>query len=119
MGIAPEPEPTGSLVPAEISVETSPGRRGWTVVVRGEVDIAMSPQLRQQLERLAEDDDDEPIVVDVTDMSFIDSSGLGVLVEVLKRRREGGGAPVTLRGMQEPVRRVFEITGLTELFEVE
>ncbi len=52
-------------------------------------------------------------------MSFIDSSGLGVLVEVLKRRREAGAGPVALRGMQEPVRRVFEITGLTDLFELE
>ena len=116
MGSAPDSEATGALAPAEISVKTSAGQRGWTVVVKGEIDIATSPELRRQLERLT---DDEPIVVDVTEMSFIDSSGLGVLVEVLKRRREAGAGPVALRGMQEPVRRVFEITGLTDLFELE
>ena len=117
MGSAPDPEATGALTPAEISVKTSAGQRGWIVVVKGEVDIATSPELRRQLERLT--DDDEPIVVDVTEMSFIDSSGLGVLVEVLKHRREAGAGAVALRGMQEPVRRVFEITGLTDLFELE
>jgi anti-sigma B factor antagonist len=117
MGTSSDPESTGALVPADISVTTSPGQPGWTVVVRGEIDIATSPELRRQLEQVA--DDDEPIVVDVSDMTFIDSSGLGVLVEVLKRRRETGGQPVALRGMQEPVRRVFEITGLTDLFEVQ
>lgn len=117
MGSAPDPETTGALAPAEISVATGAGQRGWTVVVRGEVDIATSPELRRQLERLGHDDG--PIVVDVTEMSFIDSSGLGVLVEAEKNRREAGVGSLTLRGMQQPVRRVFEITGLTDLFEVE
>lgn len=117
MGSASDSEAGGALAPAEISVTTRAGQAGWIVAVRGEVDIAASPELRRQLERLT--DDEEPIVVDVSEMSFIDSSGLGVLVEVLKRRREAGAGPVTLRGMQEPVRRVFEITGLTDLFELE
>ena len=115
MGSASDPETGSALAPAEISVSTSAGQPGWRVIVRGEVDIATSPVLRRQLERLV--DDDEPIVVDVTDMTFIDSSGLGVLVEVLQRRRDASRTPVTLRGMQEPVRRVLEITGLTDLFE--
>ncbi len=114
MGSMPESEAGGSLVPAEISVSTGAGERGWTIRVRGEVDIATSPLLRRQLERLV--DGDEPIVVDVSEMTFIDSSGLGVLVEMLHRRHDGAG--ITLRGIQEPVRRVFEITGLTELFDL-
>jgi anti-sigma B factor antagonist len=63
--------------------------------------------------------DDMPIVVDISEMTFIDSSGLGVLVEVLQRRRDAGLGGIALHGMQEPVRRVFEITGLTDLFEVD
>lgn len=113
---SPDPEATSALAPAEISVLRSTGVPGWRVVVRGEVDIASSPVLRRQLERL---DDDEPVVVDLSEMTFIDSSGLGALVELLERRRTKGGGTVTLHGMQEPVRRVFDITGLTELFVVE
>jgi anti-sigma B factor antagonist len=117
MGSAPDPETTGSLAPAQISVMTGAGQTGWTVIVRGEVDIASSPLLRRQLERLVKNS--EPIVVDMTDMTFIDSSGLGVLVDLAQRHREASGAAVSLRGMQEPVRRVFEITGLTDLFAIE
>jgi anti-sigma B factor antagonist len=116
-GGAPDPDPSGALEPAEITTTTSSGQPGWTVVVRGEVDIATSPLLRGQLTRLVTDD--VPIVVDVTEMTFIDSSGLGVLVEMLQRRRETGRGGMALHGMQEPVRRVFEITGLTDLFEVD
>jgi anti-sigma B factor antagonist len=111
MGSGVDPDSAGAIAPAEIGVSRG-SDGGWTVVVRGEVDIATSPVLRAELERL---DGDAPVVIDVTDMTFIDSSGLGVLVEFLKRRRESGTA-MTLRGMQEPVRRVFEITGLTDLF---
>lgn len=117
MSPPPDPDAAGALAPAEISVVRSTGLPGWRVVVRGEIDVATSPVLRRQLERLA--GDDGPIVVDVHDMTFIDSSGLGVLVDLLERRRAKGGGPVTLEGMQEPVRRVFEITGLTDLFDVD
>jgi anti-sigma B factor antagonist len=109
-----DPDSAGAVAPAEIAVSRD-GDGAWTVVVRGEVDIATSPVLRAELERL---DGDGPVVIDVTDMTFIDSSGLGVLVEALKRRRESGTV-MTLRSMQEPVRRVFEITGLTDLFSLD
>jgi anti-sigma B factor antagonist len=59
------------------------------------------------------------IVLDLGAMSFIDSSGLGVLVGVLKRLKDQQGDTIVLRDLQEPVRRVFEITGLTELFRIE
>ena len=52
-------------------------------------------------------------------MTFIDSSGLGVLVGALKRVRERDRCDLVLTGLQGPPRRVFEITGLTELFSIE
>jgi anti-anti-sigma factor len=42
-----------------------------------------------------------------------------VLVGALKRLREAGGESIALSGMQDQVRKVFEITGLTTLFTVE
>jgi anti-sigma B factor antagonist len=116
MDRAPDSEKDSPLAPTDITVSRSAHAPGWTVSVRGEVDVATSPLLRRHLARLV--DDDQPIVIDVTEMTFIDSSGLGVLVEMLRCRRDGDRSPMLLRGMQEPVRRVFEITGLTDLFEV-
>ena len=90
---------------------------GWVLRVSGEVDVATSPELRRELHQLV--DRDGPIVVDLHDVTFIDSSGLGVLVGTLKRLREQGrDGHLVLEGLQDPVRKVFDITGLSELFTI-
>ena len=45
-------------------------------------------------------------------MSFVDSSGLGVLVGTYKRLRDEGDGSIRIVGAQPSVRKVFEITGL-------
>ena len=90
----------------------------WILAVAGEIDVATSPELRRELHQLA---DREPtgLVLDLSDVTFIDSSGLGVLVGTLKRlREEDRGDILVLEGLQEPVRKVFDITGLTDLFAI-
>lgn len=88
---------------------------GIVVVASGEIDLASSPELRSLLHDLL-DDDAEVLVLDLQGVSFIDSSGLGVLVGVLQRAQEQPGRRFELRGVQGPVRRVFDITGLDEVF---
>jgi anti-sigma B factor antagonist len=97
---------------------THEGDGRWTVFVRGEVDVAELPRVRSCINELFADQP-RHIVLDLTDMTFIDSSGLGVLVSALKRSRELDETTLVLRNLQEPVRRVFEITRLTELFQIE
>ncbi len=58
------------------------------------------------------------IVVDVAEVSYIDSSGLGVLVALLKRTRQNGGG-VKLTGLQGEVLQLFELTRLTKVFDIE
>jgi anti-sigma B factor antagonist len=87
------------------------------VVVRGEIDVATSAALREELYALI-DGGSRALVVDLSGLEFIDSSGLGVLVGSLKHMREREGQLV-LAGLQQPARKVFEITGLTELFTIE
>ena len=70
-------------------------------------------QLRDELMRAAEGE--RPcVVVDLTRVTFIDSTGLGVLVGAFKRVRECGA--LSLVCPQRSVRRVLEITGLTQVF---
>ena len=113
---ADEPE-SGVHAPATVEVRPDDAPSSWVVIVTGEIDVATSPVLRQALADLV--DLHGRITVDLSGTTFIDSSGLGVLVGALKRARECGNDDLVLRGLQEPVRRVFEITGLTELFPVE
>jgi len=86
--------------------------------VSGEVELHSAPQLRAELVRLTETTSPQ-IVVDLAGVSFIDSTGIGVLVGGLKKARERGGE-VAFCSPQTRVKRVFEITGLLQalpLFE--
>jgi len=95
---------------------TVPGTQ--VLVVEGEVDVATAPELRQELHRLL-DEDTTTLVVDLSGTSFMDSSGLGVLIGALKRLRSDGHDDVlVLEGLQDAVRRVFEITGLIDVFTI-
>jgi anti-sigma B factor antagonist len=90
-------------------------RVGLTVVSpHGEVDVATAPALREHLDQVI-DRDPGPVVVDLTAVTFIDSTGLGVLIGARKRCAD---ADRDLRiVVSEPrILKVFEITGLTDHF---
>ncbi len=92
---------------------------GVTVMtVGGEIDGATSHDLRRQLDELLESP--EPplsLVLDLSSMSFIDTTGLNVLVHVLKRMRALGGE-LTLSAPTESTRKLLAITGLDRAFTV-
>jgi anti-sigma B factor antagonist len=95
-----------------------PGTGGSvTLTIVGEIDAATSPQLRQELSDLIEGGT-EHIELDLSAMTFIDSTGLGVLVGALKRMHDERDGRLPITGVSDPVRRVFEITGLTGVFDI-
>lgn len=90
-------------------------RGDWAVVtVGGEVDVATAPRLREQLIDVVNGGQNR-IVVDLTDVEFLDSTGLGVLVGALKRVRTQDG-DLALVCTESRIVKVFEITGLTKVF---
>ncbi len=90
---------------------------GATVVeVAGEIDLHWAPQLRAAL--IEASAAEKPcVVVDLGEVSFLDSTGIGVLVGALKRAREKGGA-LGFCGVKGRVRRVFEVTGLVSALPI-
>ena len=92
-------------------------RDGWAVLeVGGEVDVATAPRLREQLIKLV-NDANYRIVVDLRDVDFIDSTGLGVLIGALKRVRTHDG-DLTLVCTEPRIVKVFQITGLDQVFDL-
>jgi anti-sigma B factor antagonist len=87
------------------------------VTVRGEVDAYSAPQLRACLDEVA-GSGQRRIIVDMTDMRFIDSSGVGVLVASIKRLRPDGRTLV-LRRPSRQMTKILEMTGLRELVAVD
>ena len=85
------------------------------VDVRGDLDCYTAPQLRAVLVELA--DGPRRVVLDVGGSTFIDSTGLGVLVGALKRLRQQGG-DMTLRSLSPTTERLFEVTGVSKLFQI-
>jgi anti-sigma B factor antagonist len=86
-----------------------------TLHVDGEIDVATAPQLRDALAGLV-DDGARRITLDLAAVGFVDSSGLGVLVGALRRLEEQAGGRLRVEGVQDSVRKVFEITGLGPMF---
>ena len=84
--------------------------RVMVVEVAGELDLHSAPQLRAEVGRALENNVPR-IVIDLAGVTFLDSTGVGVLVGALKRARAATGA-LNFCGAQPRVRRVFEITGL-------
>jgi anti-sigma B factor antagonist len=88
----------------------SDDRRTPAVSIAGEIDISNADQVKAAL--LAEvGDAPQHIIVDVSALTFMDSSGIAILVQVSK-----SVAPVELRNPTPIVRRVIKATGLSEHF---
>jgi anti-sigma B factor antagonist len=93
-------------------------RSGAEAVVglTGELDLASAPHLRDCLATLAEEGVTQ-IVLDLTDLDFVDSTGLSVLVMDFQRTRAEGGW-TRIRNPTPSVTRVLEITGLASVFSI-
>ena len=85
-------------------------------IVEGQVDMHTSPELRNQL-RGALEDKASPVVVDLTSVAFIDSSGLATLIEALQATAQYGGN-LRLCGLSPEVRNLFELSKLTSIFHL-
>ena len=84
------------------------------LAVNGEIDIATAPTLRQRIQD-AVDDGVRLVAVDLTEVGFMDSTGLGVLIGGLKRLRQLEGNLVVV-SPSDSVRKIFEVTGLGDVF---
>jgi anti-sigma B factor antagonist len=82
--------------------------------LEGEIDLHVSPRVAGSLAALVEQKPAR-LVVDLSKVSYIDSSGLAVLIEGMQNV-EGYGGKFMLAGLQENVRPIFEIARLDQVF---
>lgn len=92
------------------------GDETTVVALRGEVDIYSAPQFKETILQSI-DAGATHIVVDLTEVSFIDSTALGVLVSGAKRVRPQNGS-LDIVCQDENISRIFEITGLDRIFGI-
>jgi len=87
-----------------------------TIKLKGEIDLHGSPVLREEFRACAAEKA-ERLLLDFTDVSYIDSSGLATLIEYV---RESGAydGKLALFGLQKKVRTIFDLVRLNELFVI-
>ncbi|MBB5998877.1 STAS domain-containing protein [Streptomonospora salina] len=87
------------------------------VAVRGEIDLYTAPQLQSGLVDALEDGA-RRLVVDMSRVEFCDSTGMSVLLSVMKRARAADG-DLELVAPKPAVRKILEVTGLDAVFTVQ
>lgn len=100
-----------------LKIDTHPAGENTLVInLQGEVDVYTAPQLKQEIiDQLGSGANQ--IVVNLTGVQYLDSTGLGVLIGGLKRAREKDGE-LTLVCPNQRIYRIFEITGLSKIFDI-
>jgi anti-anti-sigma factor len=98
----------------EVTTQDSGGH--VTVSLKGELDLSSVGKVEEELERV-EKDGPSVLVLDLSQLSFLDSTGLRAVVTADERARSGGRRLVIVRG-PDPVQRVFAITRLEERLEM-
>jgi anti-anti-sigma factor len=97
---------------ARLTITSSPP---GTLVVAGELDAHTAPELADALAELPEDAD---VMLDLSDLSFMDSSGLRVLISAHRSLTEAGQS-LTLRHPSRSVQRLLSVSGLEGHLTVE
>lgn len=96
---------------------TSHDADGWTVIaVAGEVDLASAPDLQRSVEdALAAGA--QRLILDLRSVTFMDSTGLRVLLTTHQRLQESGGS-LALVAAEGPVTRLMSLTGVDQRIPV-
>jgi anti-anti-sigma factor len=106
--------PDMSAKPADIDSRRE--GNSLVVTVAGEIDLSTADQLDDAI-RQAEGTETTRIVVDLSGLSFVDSTGLSVLLDAIKRNRRDGDRLSFVPSKHEAVTRLLALTGTTELLD--
>ena len=97
--------------------EPTPQRdRSNVLPLNGEIDLHVSPTITASLNQMIEKKP-KRLVVDLSEVSYIDSAGLAALIEAMQKV-EGYGGKFLLAELQETVRSIFEISRLDQVFQI-
>ena len=100
----------------DLSLSTRVQGDRTVIDVAGEVDVYTAPKLRETLIELVAQGSYH-LVVNMEEVEFLDSTGLGVLVGGLKRVRAHDGS-LRLVCTQERILKIFRVTGLAKVFPI-
>ena len=100
----------------DLTLATNEVEGATIIAVGGEIDVYTAPKLRDKITELV-GDGHHNLVIDMENVDFLDSTGLGVLVGGLKKVRAHDGT-MELICSQDRLLKIFRITGLAKVFTI-
>ena len=100
-----------------VNIESKLDNNFWNVDINGELDVAGADKVKTHLNGLIEERPVD-IKMDFTNLEYIDSTGLGALIGVLKRLKVND-KDIYVLNARKNVKKIFSITGLDKIFKVE
>ena len=89
----------------------------YVATLEGEMDTAAATEAEEVLKPLYTSDGKD-VIIDCNGLEYIASSGLRILINILKGAK-AGGSKVILRGVNDDIKNVFKLTGFISIFEFE
>jgi len=89
----------------------------YLVTLEGELDTAAAADVEKTLQPLYSTSGKD-VIIDCEGLEYIASSGLRILISILKGAK-AGGSKVVLKNMNEDIKSVFKLTGFINIFEIE
>ena len=89
----------------------------YVATLEGEMDTAAATEAEKVLKPLYQSNGKD-VIIDCTNLEYIASSGLRILLSILKGAK-ANGSKVTLCGVNDDIKNVFELTGFINIFEFE
>jgi anti-anti-sigma factor len=100
------------MVESSFQVQVRNADRAAVIVVSGELDLASAPTLEDELNRAVTNGADL-VIVDLRELEFIDSTGLGLLIKANRQAEAAGRRFAIVRG-QSQVQRLLGVTGIEQ-----
>ena len=89
----------------------------YVATLEGEMDTAAAVEAEKVLKPIY-NSNGKDVIIDCTNLEYIASSGLRILISILKGAK-AGGSKVVLRGVNDDIKNVFKLTGFISIFEFE
>jgi anti-sigma B factor antagonist len=99
-----------------IDIEFNEEKNIWVIVPEGEIDIYTSPKLKDTLTRMLKDKEAD-ILIDGKKLDYVDSTGLGALISILKKVKEKDNK-IYMENVKPNIRKLFDITNLDKVFVI-
>jgi anti-anti-sigma factor len=109
-----EPTPPDAVIPTRLEISPTSNADATVLALSGELDIASAPGLERALDEFGASIP-RRLVIDLTEVTFMDSTGLRALL-LARQRTEDGDHELLLRPGPRQVQRVFELSGTLERF---